>query len=50
MWICEECKSYNVSQKAWVTINENSPTIDFIEDDEYWCNNCNEYVNIEEVK
>ena len=47
---CCECGSHDVELKAWV--NQKTGVIqyaDIIEDDDVWCNNCENHVNVDWV-
>lgn len=49
IWVCENCGSSNVQQKAWVDLNSTNPSIDFyenIEKEDCWCKNCLEHTNL----
>jgi predicted fused transcriptional regulator/phosphomethylpyrimidine kinase len=49
-WVCSECHRMNVSQSAWANVNYPYELVDFAYGSGYWCEDCNEEINIEEYK
>ena len=53
MYICSECKSDDIMQQAWVSVNNYMNQIDWINDgdDLFYCNDCKKHMKeIEEVE
>lgn len=48
VWCCAECGSTDVEEKRWV--NMNTDKIIHETDDDYWCNNCEDYTDIQTVE
>ena len=48
LWLCSNCGSDRVQQKAWVDLNENSidwdSSSDLIDDEDYYCQDCEEHL------
>lgn len=55
VWICNQCGSDKVQQKAWLYINKKLPTsgdyIDWINldsQDDFWCDDCEDHTTVKE--
>ncbi len=46
---CEECESQSIVVKAFINFNTYKLD-DFSEDKRVWCNECDEYVEVEEAE
>ena len=44
-WVCEWCGSEDVNQSAWVNVNTEE-IVDFVDTSSYWCQDCNEEVQL----
>ncbi len=44
-FVCEWCGSEEVNQSAWVNVNTEK-LVDFVDESSFWCEDCNEEVNI----
>ena len=47
-WVCPNCNSNRVQQKAWVNLNGNSvdwdSSSDLVDDEDYYCQDCEEHL------
>ena len=48
LWLCSNCGSDRVQQKAWVSLNDNSidwdGASDLCDDEDYYCQDCGEHL------
>ncbi|MDA3779890.1 MAG: hypothetical protein PF487_06680 [Bacteroidales bacterium] len=56
---CPKCKGTNIDIKVWLKLNllenksierKNIETLDSIDSNDYWCNDCEEHIKPEEIK
>ena len=46
IWVCKTCSGENVQQKSWTYMNTDE-LVDYIEDGEYYCEDCqSEYIHV----
>lgn len=46
---CAECGGFNIQVRAWVNMNTNEYIKD-CDDDEFWCEDCESFVDLEKIK
>lgn len=49
-YCCSVCGGTNIQLQAWVDPNNNNRYIEGTEDDECWCEDCQEHTKIKEIK
>jgi len=51
MYVCQDCKGENVEARAWVDLNIDNATPDYItmDDSDTWCRDCEEHTGVEFV-
>lgn len=47
VYVCSNCGSEDIRLKAWVDPNNDNKYIDDADDGECWCDNCEEYTDID---
>lgn len=49
-WVCSTCGSPDIDKEAWVGVNTGGVGIDATEDSTCFCNQCNDHLNMVELK
>lgn len=45
---CAKCGGTNIQFRAWVAPNENDKFCSYIDDEDAWCDNCEDHVMVDE--